>query len=94
MTIVESYSLGVPVIGAKIGGIPEIIIDGITGYLFDSHNNEQLYDVVSKANDLTGLGYNTFCANASDFSAIRFSKDIFYKNLISLYESVINNYMH
>lgn len=28
MTIIEAYSVGTPVIGAKIGGIPEIIIDG------------------------------------------------------------------
>ena len=27
MTIIEAYSVGTPVLGARIGGIPEIIIE-------------------------------------------------------------------
>ena len=29
---------GTPVVGARIGGIPELINDGETGYLFESGN--------------------------------------------------------
>ena len=31
MSIIESYSEGTPVIGAKIGGIPEIVVEDETG---------------------------------------------------------------
>lgn len=41
-TIVESQALGVPVVGARIGGIPEKIEDGRTGLLFESGNVEDL----------------------------------------------------
>ncbi len=34
MAIIESYAEGVPAIGARIGGIPEIIEEGKTGYIF------------------------------------------------------------
>ena len=34
LTIVEAYSSGKPVIGSNIGGIPELIIEEKTGYLF------------------------------------------------------------
>ena len=38
----ESLAYKTPVIGAKIGGVPELIKDSVTGYLFESGNEEQL----------------------------------------------------
>jgi glycosyltransferase involved in cell wall biosynthesis len=35
MTIYESYAVGLPVIGSDIGGIPELIDEGETGFLFE-----------------------------------------------------------
>ena len=40
--IVESYALGKPVIGARIGGIPELVRDNETGLTFESGNSEDL----------------------------------------------------
>lgn len=42
MTILEAYGYGKPVIGADIGGIPEMIVDGETGLLFPPGNAEAL----------------------------------------------------
>ena len=39
---IESLMLGTPVLGADIGGIPELIQDGKTGELFQSGNAEDL----------------------------------------------------
>ena len=39
LTIVEAYSVGKPVIGSNIGGIPELIIEEKTGYLFSMGNS-------------------------------------------------------
>lgn len=36
MSVLESIRLGVPVLGADIGGIPELIRPGVTGELFES----------------------------------------------------------
>jgi len=33
--IIEAYAFGIPVIGSKRGGIPEIICNGKTGFIFD-----------------------------------------------------------
>lgn len=41
-TVVEGMALGKPVIGAAIGGIPEMVIDNYTGLLFEPGNVEQL----------------------------------------------------
>ena len=41
-SVMESEIYGTPVLGAEIGGIPELIEDGITGELFESGNEQDL----------------------------------------------------
>lgn len=41
-SVMESQMLGTPVLGANIGGIPELIKDGITGEIYESGNDEEL----------------------------------------------------
>lgn len=48
MTIVESFSLGVPVIGSKLGNIESIIEDGRSGLLFTANSEESLKEVINK----------------------------------------------
>jgi len=42
LVIWEAHALGVPAIGARIGGIPESIADGETGLLFEPRNASDL----------------------------------------------------
>ncbi len=42
MAILESFSSGRPVIGANIGGIPEMVEHGVNGYLFEPSNVDDL----------------------------------------------------
>lgn len=41
-SIIESFLFSKPVIGSKIGGIPELVVDGETGYLFEAGNADDL----------------------------------------------------
>jgi glycosyltransferase involved in cell wall biosynthesis len=52
MTILEAYALGKPVIGARIGGIPELIREGETGFSFVSGDPQSLEAVLRKMADL------------------------------------------
>lgn len=45
-SVMESQKAGIPVLGARIGGIPELIRDGETGRLFESGNCEDLCRVI------------------------------------------------
>ena len=51
----ESQMYGTPVLGANIGGIPELIQVGKTGELFESGNKEELKskikDMLDKADE-------------------------------------------
>lgn len=42
LVIIEAMSQGVPAVAARVGGIPEIIEDGISGLLVDVHRPDQL----------------------------------------------------
>ena len=44
MAILESFGRGKPVIGARIGGIPEMIDDGVNGFLFEPGNRKDLQE--------------------------------------------------
>ena len=48
-SVIESLMLGTPVLGARIGGIPELIRDGETGELFTSGDAQ---DLTAKIRDL------------------------------------------
>jgi glycosyltransferase involved in cell wall biosynthesis len=42
LVIQEAFQAGVPVIGARMGGIPEFVREGVTGHLFDATQPAQL----------------------------------------------------
>ena len=47
-TVMEAVSYGTPVVGAAIGGVPELIRDGENGLLFESGNKEKLLEMIQK----------------------------------------------
>ena len=65
-SVIESLMLGTPVLGADIGGIPELIQAGKTGELFESGNVEALKAGVRKLWDNRTLAeqYSRNCGNA------------------------------
>ncbi|MCR4318158.1 MAG: glycosyltransferase family 4 protein [Planctomycetes bacterium] len=46
MVIAEAMACGLPVIGSRVGGIPELIDDRVTGYLVDSRSPAQIADAI------------------------------------------------
>jgi len=49
--ICESFNCGIPVIGSRIGGIPEFIEDGYNGYLVEAGNVLDLKNVLERLID-------------------------------------------
>jgi glycosyltransferase involved in cell wall biosynthesis len=47
MSVLESMAMGKPVIGSNIGGIPELISDGVDGLLFETGNSDHLAEKIN-----------------------------------------------
>jgi glycosyltransferase involved in cell wall biosynthesis len=48
LSIAEAMAAGVPVVAAKVGGIPEMVQHGKTGLLVDPHDTNSICEAVSK----------------------------------------------
>lgn len=91
MSIIESYALGTPVIGARIGGIPEIINDGQTGLLFESGDTGSLVAAIRRAGTMTDSELSVMRKNATAFACENFETGNYVRRLTDFYRSVIEN---
>ena len=65
IALIEALSVGLPVLAPAVGGIPEIITNGIEGYLWDTN------DPVASAQLLIGVLENTHLLDAMSAAAQR-----------------------
>lgn len=87
LSIIESLSLGTPVLGANIGGIPEIIENGVNGMLFETKNKTDLESKIIKMMK-TDFEYQTIYSNSNR----KFSSEIYYTRLLEIYQHVLNEH--
>ena len=81
LTVIESQSLGTPVLGARIGGIPELIDEGVSGMTFTSGDVEDLKDKIIKMFN-HGFDYEAIAKNAIE----RYSSEAYYEKLMKYYK--------
>ena len=89
MTIIEAYSLGVPVIGSNIGGIPEIIEEEKTGFIIEPNSVISLKNAVNSASQLTDEQYLKMSNFAIDFARRNFEETNYYQSLINFYNEIM-----
>ena len=87
-SIIESFSLGVPVVAARIGGIPELVIDRETGMLFTAGRSDDLREKITLLLGDPGLG-RTLAANARRHLERNFNAAGHYEKLLALYRELI-----
>lgn len=84
---IEAFSIGRPVIGSDTGGIPELIQDGINGYVFPVADadalSSALIEMLSDRDKLLRMG------NAASESAQRFNLQRFAEQIESTYKEVV-----
>lgn len=51
VSLLEAAACGVPIVASRAGGMPEVVRDGINGYLVEPGNNEELAEAVNKLLD-------------------------------------------
>lgn len=77
--IIEAMSVGKPVIGAKVGGIPELIVDGKTGLLVSSRDPKSVADalwyLVHSPDVAAQMGQNAYQRFCEHFTFKRMLQD-------------------
>ena len=88
-TVIESFALGKPVIGTNIGGIPELVIDGRTGYTFEPGNPDDLRikikQLLKDPGKIIEMG-----KKARTFVETEFSSERHYDQLLNIYDMAID----
>ncbi|GGK77492.1 glycosyltransferase [Amphritea balenae] len=91
LALVEASACGIPVIGTRVGGIPEAVIDGETGFVVESENVEELASAIIKIiNDDSQA--RLMGARGRDMVLNRFNIAEQSIKLEELYLNIINNH--
>ncbi|UCV12119.1 glycosyltransferase family 4 protein [Dechloromonas denitrificans] len=89
-TIVEAYACGLPVIASRIGALEELVIDGVTGLLFEPNNPSDLAEKMRWASEhpeeMARMGLEARQVYLRDLTA---EKN--YSKLIDIYNSAIGD---
>lgn len=86
-SVLETIAIGKPIIGADIGGIPELVIDGKNGLLFESGNSEDLSKKIDMMYSDDKL-YKKFCDGSKELSK-QYDKELYYEELLKIYKKVL-----
>ncbi|MCP4761576.1 MAG: glycosyltransferase family 4 protein [archaeon] len=90
MSVIESFALGKPVIGARIGGIPELVRDNFTGLTYESRNIKDLsYKIKTLLFDEDSI--KVYGQNARSYVEKTLCADVHYEKLMKVYTTAINN---
>jgi L-malate glycosyltransferase len=91
LTVVEGFSAHVPVLGSRIGGIPEMIEDGVTGWLISAPDRYSLaHDILSIAG--TPAVAAEVSEAASALAKTKFTLESFMGDFSRLVERTANPY--
>ena len=87
-TVIEAFALGKPVIGASIGGIPELVRNWETGLTFTSGDvidlRKKIHMMISNKEKISAMG-----RNARKYVEQRLNSEIYYKGLMEIYTKTI-----
>jgi len=90
MTLLQAAACGLPAVAACIGGVPEVVVEGKTGLLFDPHNLEGL---VAKADwawchpvEMAAMG-----SAARRLYQQKYTAESNYELLMNVYQAALSN---
>ena len=93
MSVLETFALGTPVVGARIGGLPEMIIAGENGWTFESRDTEDLSALLSRLVSMPTEHIKRAGRAARNHAANNFNRAGYLKAMLSLYAELgVNNW--
>jgi glycosyltransferase involved in cell wall biosynthesis len=87
--VMEAFALGKPVLGSRLGGIPELVRDGETGFTFEPFDaadmRAKIISLAERPDEIIRMGRNARSFVESEFNAGRY-----YESLMRIYSDVIS----
>jgi glycosyltransferase involved in cell wall biosynthesis len=88
LSVMEASALGRPIIGADIGGIPELIRQEETGFVFPSGSVEALVEVLERVQRLPPEGLRGIGAAGREWMRAEFSPSAYRDRMFALYHDI------
>ena len=89
-SILETLTIGKPVIGSDMGGIPELVRDKENGLIFKHDNIQELEEKMKLLFENKGL-VEEYGKNAKKIAQKEYSRDKYYDKMIKIYEDVLGD---
>ena len=91
-SIVEAFAAGTPVVGTRIGGIPELVADGVTGFTCEPGDVATMADAMVRGAEtfLDAPVYVRMQESCRAYVRENCSRDKFMDQLVELYEEAVN----
>ncbi len=89
LAVIEPLGYAKPVIAARIGGIPELMRDGESGFLFTPFDAEDLKAKVKRMQALSKDDYSVLCRKAREWALAEFSLERHYEGLLKIYQEAL-----
>ena len=86
MTIIESFALEVPVIGANHSGFKDLVKDGETGFFFVFSDKE----ILKRLTEIDNITIDDLKENVKAYYNNNLSPEIHLREIISVYKNVLN----
>lgn len=88
-TILEAYSQGTPVIGANRGGIPELIEEGKTGYVFESGSISEMVSKIKQFEEMNEAQYMAMRINCIEKLKSEYSEQSYFQRFMECIKSFL-----
>lgn len=91
-SIVEAFAAGTPVVGTDIGGIPELVDEGKTGFICDPGDVQSMADAISRGVSafLEQPAYARLQQDCRSYVMENCSREKFMSDLVNLYKESID----
>lgn len=81
LSVIEAQCLGTPVLGARIGGIPELISEGTSGMTFESRNAD---DLKAKIEQMFAISFDY--RQIAETAQKRYDAESYYNEIMEIYK--------
>lgn len=92
LVLVEAMFANLPIVASRVGGIPSVVRDGVTGLLFEAKDikglEKHLLYIIEHPSEALQMGQRGYEVAVKDFSAERYVQDI-----NNLYQELIQTYL-